>query len=205
MRKILFSIIIVLLAVGTYFLLVEGLSIGNLHVYSISGIQELGDSLNNKIDQATELTTVTYKSENQSLNDALESLQSKREEYENKLATSNQEEIEKAETTKKLEIQYVWAIIGNYATSNGLKLTLNLKNTSTGLTGQKDLDFILEGTYNGIKNFLYNLEDDENLGFKIEDFSLVPIVQASNNGDSGSTATILQAKFSVKGINVELS
>lgn len=204
MRKILFSIIIVLLAIGSYFFLVNGISIGSFKLNGVKEIKQLGATLDNKIYEATELTTVTYNNTNKTLNDRLNDLQSKRKEYENKVAISSPEEITKASTKERHQIQFLWAKIGNYATKNGLKLTLDFRTSAAGVQGEKDLEFTLEGNYDGIANFLYNIEDDESLNFRIENFKLLPITVAVNNGEQATTISTLQAKFSVKEINVDL-
>lgn len=204
MRKILFSIIIVLLAIGSYFFLVNGISIGNFKLNGVKEIKQLGATLDSKIYEATELTTVTYNNTNKTLNDRLNDLQSKRKEYENKVAISSPEEIEKASTKERHQIQFLWAKIGNYATKNGLKLTLDFRASAAGVQGEKDLEFTLEGKYDGIANFLYNIEDDESLNFRIENFKLLPITVVTNNGEQATTISTLQAKFSVKEINVDL-
>lgn len=204
MRKILFSIIIVLLAIGSYFFLVNGISIGSFKLNGVKEIKQLGATLDNKIYEATELTTVTYNNTNKTLNDRLNDLQSKRKEYENKVAISSPEEITKASTKERHQIQFLWAKIGNYATKNGLKLTLDVRTSAAGVQGEKDLEFTLEGSYDGIANFLYNIEEDESLNFRIENFKLLPITVAVNNGEQATTISTLQAKFSVKEINVDL-
>lgn len=204
MRKVLFSIIIVLLAIGSYFFLLNGISIGAFKINGVKEIRQLGVTLDEKVYKATELTTVTFNSSNKTLNDTLNELQSKRKEYENKVALSSDEEVMQASVKEKHEIQFLWAKIGNYATKNGLKLTLDFRGSATGVEGEKDLDFTLEGSYKGITNFLYNVEDDENLKFRIENFKLLPITVTNNNGEQVTTSSTLQAKFSVKELNVDL-
>ena len=50
MRKILISILIVLLLILAYFVAFQGISIGSFKVLSADGISELNDSLTAKID-----------------------------------------------------------------------------------------------------------------------------------------------------------
>ena len=205
MRKLLFSLIIVLLAVGTYFFLSDGITIGAFDVKGIKSIQDLSTTLDNKVAEATELTTIEFNGANKTLNNAISDLQTKRMEYEDKVAISNEDTVKKASTKEKYEIQYLWTIIGNYATADGVKLTVDFRVSSEGAEGEKDLDFTLEGAYTKIIKFLYDIEDDENLsGFRIEDFRLLPIKPSSADKEAGSAVSNLQAKFSVKGINVDL-
>lgn len=204
MRKILFAIIIVLLGVGAYFLLMEGLAVAGFEVNGVKAIQTLGTNLDDKIAEATELTTVSFNNANKELKNALTELQATRKNYESKVAMSTDEEVKKASTKEKHEIQFLYAKIGNYATANGLKLTLDFKVSISGMQGEKDIDFTLEGAYQGITKFLYNIEDDEDLGFRVENFKIVPITVAKNDGDQVSNVSTLQAKFTVRGINVDL-
>lgn len=204
MRKLLFTIVIILLAIGTYFFLLNGLSIGGFEINGVKEIRQLGDTLDDKIQKATELTTLNYNTANKELNNSLTELQSKRKEYENKVAQSTDEEVRKASTKEKHEIQFLWAQLGNYATKNGLKLTLDFRASSSGIENEKDLDFALEGSYRGITNFLYDLEDDQTLQFRIQNFKLLPVTITNNNGEQVTTTSTLQAKFSVKELNVNL-
>lgn len=205
MRKILIGIIIILLAIGTYMFLINGVSLGKLKVYGVKEIQSLGKTLDDKVNKASELVNIDFNNANKNLNNSLTELQSKRKEYENKIATSNPEDIKNAMTTETHEIQFLWTKLGNYATKNGLKLTLDLKNSSAGVANEKDLDFTIEGSYLGVTNFLYSIEDDEKLEFRVEDFKLIPVSVTTNNGEQATTTSSLQAKFSVKAINVNLS
>lgn len=84
------------------------------------------------------------------------------------------------------EIAFLWTEIGNYAREEGLVINLKVKTTgATALTeslgyGLYTLDFTIEsGSYVGISDFLYKLEEDDRLGFEIRNYYMT----------SGSTAT----------------
>lgn len=205
MRKILIGIIIILLAIGTYMFLVNGVSFGVFKINGVKEIQSLGKTLDEKVNNATELVNIDFNTANKTLNDSLTQLQSERNSYENKVASSDSTQLAEALKKETHEIQFLWAKLGNYATKNGLKLTLDFKNSSTGVGNEKNLDFTLEGGYLGVTNFLYSIEDDEQLNFRVENFKLIPVSVTTNNGEEAQTTTSLQAKFSVKEINVNLS
>ena len=57
----------------------------------------------------------------------------------------------------------------------------------------KNLNFTAVGKYMAIMDFVSSLEDDSELGFRIEDFHMVPATDGTN----------LQATFSVTGIRVK--
>lgn len=204
MRKILFIIIILLLSFGAYTVILDGITMGPININGVKNISKLSDELEEKIYDASVLTDVKYKEANIALSNALNSLQSKREEYESKVSLSDEEDIRRAMTTEKHEIQFLWAKIGNYATKNGLKLTLNILEGDQGSQGEKNLEFTLEGAYKGITNFLYNLEDDSRLKFRIRGFNILPITVERKNGDEVEVYTTLQAKFYVNEVNIDL-
>ena len=52
MRKLLISILLVLLIVLAYFTIFEGIAIGDFEILSASGIVELNDDLTTKIEEA---------------------------------------------------------------------------------------------------------------------------------------------------------
>ena len=80
----------------------------------------------------------------------------------------------------------MWTIIGNYATKNGVKLTLDIKSTNT--SDVYDLNFKVQGKYVGITDFIYNLEDDDELKFEISDFK----ISSQNDETKANTNTIAQ-------------
>lgn len=84
------------------------------------------------------------------------------------------------------EIAFLWTEIGNYAKEEGLVIKLKVKKTeTTELTktlgyGLYTLEFTIEdGSYVGISDFLYKLEEDDRLAFEIRNYYMT----------SGSTAT----------------
>ena len=205
MRKLLIMIIIFLLAVATYFFFVDGVALGDYEVLGYYGIKQLSDNLDTKVDQATRLTTLDFKNSMNDLNQSLEDLAAERKRYEEKVAVSSNEDIDKASQTENYLIEFLWVRIGNYATENRVVLKLDVTNSSSGGAEQKDLNFTVNGSYNGITDFIYDLEDDQKLQFKIEDFKLVPVTAGTEKNEGGSqTASALQATFSVKELDIKL-
>lgn len=195
MRKFLFAVLAILILVLVFFLVRDGLSIGNIRILGIKGIQALNGQVDLKIAEATELTQVKFNSENKNLNDALEEVATEREKYERVLAQSSEEDIQEALTKEKYEIEKLWISIGNYADEHNVKVNLQITNSSSGISEVKDLRFTVNGSYVGITDFIYDLEDDPELEFKIENFNMVPDVEKSN----------LKSTFVVKDVNVNIS
>lgn len=195
MRKFLIVVVTILILILAFFFIRDGLNVGNIHVLGIFGVQELNHDLDDKLVKAKELTNVKFQEENNNLNNALTQAVKLREQYERVLQQSNSEDISDILKTEKYEIEKLWIVIGNYAEDHKVKVNLQITNSSSGVSEVKDLDFTVNGSYVGITDFIYELEDDEELKFKIENFSMVPDTTNSN----------IKATFTVKDVNVNIS
>ena len=93
--------------------------------------------------------------------------------------------------TEKYEIEFLWTKLGNYAQDENVEIRIDVVNSSA--EGLYDLNFAIAGKYAKVADFLYDLENDSKLGFKVEDFHM----NAVENG--------VQGTFSCKeiGLNIE--
>ncbi len=194
MRKILISILIVLLLLVGYLVIFRGLNILGLEILSISGIQDKNIELNNNLEHLGTLTSIDKPKAIADLNDSLKQLQIAKEEYNDKILYSSNEDIQAASITRPYETEYLMVRLGNHAKNYGIVLRYELRQTS-GVAGEYDIYFTITGSYVGISEFISSLEKDSSLNFKIENFKLVPTTQ--------STET-LQSTFVVKAINVKV-
>ena len=192
MRKLLILVVIILLGIFSYNLVFDGIEIGKIKVASIPSVKALGENLDNKIQEATEVTTITFNNATQALNTALKNLSSEKEKYEDKVKNMTEEEIRHISEKQVYELEAIWVKLGKYAKENGVVLKLDIKAGNSGDERDKDLTFTVTGSYIGITDFVYDLEDDEKLKCKIENFKLVP---------SGSN---LQATFNVRDIAINI-
>ena len=69
MRKFLLAVLAILILVLTFFFVRDGLTLGSFKVLGIYDIKSLGEELDGKISEATELTTVKVKTENEENDD----------------------------------------------------------------------------------------------------------------------------------------
>lgn len=194
MRKFLLAVLAILILVLTFFFVRDGLALGNFKVSGVYDIKSQGEELDGKISEATELTTVKVKTENEELEKSLVEVETQKQKYEKILAQTSKKDLEEALKKEQYEIEKLWISVGNYAKEHGVVVNMQITNGASGITGVKDLNFIVNGSYVGITEFVYDLEDDEELGFKIESFKLIPDKEKSN----------LKATFSVKDIYVNI-
>ena len=187
MKKLLISIIIILLLGLCYVVGTKGIKAGALKLDSIKDIQAASENLEEKFDESKEISAQTYPTSIDDFDKVVKELKIAKQQYEAKTAGDPD-----ASTSlgviqvDKYNIEYLWTIIGNYATKNGVKLTLDIKSTNT--SDVYNLNFKVQGKYVGITDFIYNLEDDDELKFEINDFK----ISSQNDETNTNTTTIVQ-------------
>ena len=192
MRKILISILIVLLLVLAYFTIFQGISLGNLKVSSVSEIIQLNDELNLKIEEANTKIKNDLQNKQNELFENVDVLSKNKEEYYKLANISTENEINEANTEEIYNSEYLWIKIGRHAKKERVIPKMDVKTSSTGDSSLKDLGITIEGSYYGIIDFVSALESDSDLNFRIEDFKLLP---------SGEN---LIATFNVTGLKIKV-
>lgn len=191
MKKVLISILIILLVVLAYFAIFNGLSLGNLKILSVEEIIQANDDLTNNIEQAKSLLKKDYPSKKEELSASVTDLMNKKEEYFKLAKISSDKEITKANTEETYLIEYLWTRIGNHATSKGVNIEIRTGAGDVAEANVKNLSITAKGYYVGIMDFVSILENDDKLNFKIENFKMI------QEGD------ILTATFVVRNIRVK--
>lgn len=192
MRKVLIILIIILLLALGYVVTFQGIEIGNFKIWSIKQLAESSENINSKIEEINSLIDVQYPKKISDLKTASNNMKTAKEEYLNYTNLSSDEEILKAMQEESYSIEFLWAKIGNHATSQGVNLKIEIISSSTGANNVNDINFTVQGTYIGITNFIYAIENDEELNFRIQNFKLLP-----HDGN------VLQGTFTVKNIAIQ--
>ena len=191
MKKVLISILIILLVILAYFAIFNGLSFGNIKILSVGEIIEANDNLIYNIEQANALLKKDYPSKKEELAASVTDLLNKKEEYFKLAKISTDTQITKANTEETYLIEYLWTRIGRHATSKGVNLWINENTGDTGEANIKNLSFTAKGYYVGIMDFISALENDDKLNFKIENFKMV------------QEEEILSATFNVRNVRIK--
>lgn len=193
MKKILSSVLIVLLIVLAYFVMFKGISIASIKVLSINQIIESNDELTNKIAETNSLLKKDYVAKKENLSNEVSKLLDKKEEYFNLAKISTEGELSKANTEETYLIEYLWTRVGRHATNKGVNLKMDVMTADAGDNNIKNLAFNVQGQYVGIIEFIYALEDDSELNFKIDSFKMAP---------NGTNSTLL-ATFYVNNVRIK--
>jgi len=191
MKKVLISILIILLIVLAYFAIFNGLSFGDIKILSVEQIIEANDKLTYDIEQTNALIKKEYPSKEGELYTSVDELLAKKDEYFTLAKVSTEGEITKANTEETYLIEYLWTRIGRHATSKGVNLKMDVNTADAGDDNIKNLGFTVTGQYIGIIQFVSQLENDDKLNFKIENFKLT--------GSDGN----LTATFNVRSIRIK--
>lgn len=183
MRKILIGILTILLIVMAVLVITKGLTIGNFKILSVKQIIEGNDKLTAEISETEKLIRSNYPTELETLDINVSSLLAAKEEYQDLADVSTKSEINKATTVETYTVEFLWTRLGRHATAEGVYLSYTPTNNS--------IKFTVSGDYIPILSFVSAIENDSKLGFRIENFKLIP---GGNN---------LQATFETRNINIK--
>lgn len=169
MRKLLISILLILLIVMTVLCVKNGINIGPLHVLGITQIQDANGELTRKIAEAKD-TNDNYANKLTEIKDVITDLGTARQKYLQTINVSTESEIREATQTKNYTIEYLWSQVGNHATQEGVKIKFEVVSGVD--ENISNLEFTVTGNYLAITNFITELENDSTLQFTIDEFSM---------------------------------
>lgn len=195
MKKVLITVLILLLIILGGYAVFEGITIGKFSVFSYSDIIEKNAELEAKIIEASQLTSVTFPEKMSSLTKASNQLVTTRERYEDKVAYSSEEDVRRAREVRNYEVDFLFTKLGNYVSKNGIQLDLSANSKPA--AGEYNLNFTLFGKYVLISEFIRDIENDSELSFIIENFKLTPA-----QTQDGVSDEILKAEFEVTAVKV---
>lgn len=170
MRKVLISVLVGLMIIGSCFFMVNGFS--KIKVYGAKGIDQKDTIIEEKISELSDVISITYVGAETNLKQAANKLIDSKTEYENQAALSNSNSSSYASKLEAYDIDYLWTKLGNYAKDENvvIKIEVTAGSASSNLY---NLNFTVTGTYVGTTDFIYDIENDTKLGFKIDNFKMI--------------------------------
>lgn len=192
MKKLLILILIALVLALTIFTIINGLEIGGFSVWGIKTIQDENAKLDETVTQATRLASSTFPGKVSEVNASMKKLQEQKTAYQDMAAVSSSSDVQTASQLSNYTLDFLWTEIGTHATSEGVNIDISL-TAGTGGQSVYDLNFTVVGSYVGICEFIRDIEDDSDLAFKIEQFSMT----------AGESTSSLKATFVCKNIPIE--
>ena len=170
MRKVLISILVALMLIGSCFFMVNGLA--KMNIKGAKGIDEKNTEVENKISELSNVISVTYAGAEAELKQASNKLIDSKTEYENQAALSNSNNSSYASKLETYDIDYLWTKLGNYAKDENVVIKIEVTSGSAS-SNLYNLNFTVTGTYVGTTDFIYDIENDTKLGFKIDNFKMI--------------------------------
>lgn len=199
MRKILLTILTILLTLVLILCMKNGINIGALQISGFQRLADINQELTLKIQEADTKKTEYQTSVNKIKADTTDLTKVKKE-YLDLITVSTDSEIQSALQIRTYTIEYLWSQVGNHATKEGVVAKMDIGSSSLGDAAYKNLNFTITGSYLGITNFISDLENDSKLQFTIDDFDMksqqatfvvkdVKILKENTTSTSSSTKT----------------
>lgn len=188
-KKIALLLISVLFIFATYNVYNKGLTVGSIKALSYNEITTKNTELNSEISKLEALNKTQYTSTVGRLEGAESSYNTAKKTYENLAATASPAEIAEAQKEERYLLDYLWIKIGNYANSNNIKVLIDP------VIDTREINFDVSGPYISIINFIYDLENDSELAFDVNNIIM----------EGTSTSSDAKATFTVSNVLVELS
>ena len=195
MKKLLILILIALLLALAGIVAFNGVVIGSIEILGIRGIQDRSAELDEKIQEAGKLAQKDYQQAVKDVEDNSKKLQDTKQEYEEMTAVSSASDVESAAQLETYEIETLWVKLGNHATNEGTTMKMDVTKGSNTTQNTYNLNFTVNGSYISITDFISDIENDDTLGFKIEEFKMVP-----SGSDSNLQATFVCKDIAIKEI-----
>lgn len=193
MRKVLIGILLVVLLAIFAGMVISGIDIGSTSIgYSVQNIIDKNYELDNDIVSLETKITQEYGAAKTELDSSFKKLQTEKQSYQDTITYTSEEDIQAANQTEEYKLDYLWTNIGLYATKNNVTMKADLTYGSSGVPNQYNISFTAMGEYLSLSEFVYAIEKDPNLGFRIEEFALVPYSEEQ-----------LQASFIIKNVSID--
>ena len=133
-------------------------------------LKDKDEEIDSSNAQLSDLVGTKYPSAVKTLESSAETMQKTKSEYENKALLLSDKD--RHMQTEQYEIEFLWTKIGNHAKDNDVDIKIEV--TASQISGRYDLNFTVTGDYPDVTQFIYDIENDSKLGFKVEKFKMKP-------------------------------
>lgn len=186
-----------------------------MEIASIIGLSEKSKNLDTSISELKQMKEITFVETTEQLEDATQKLIQQKQQYTSLIGASSDEEITSTIQSQRYEVEYLWVKLGNHATKNGITLKMDIVNGGASQNKLYNLKFTASGNYVNLTEFIYEVENDSTLGFKIENFKLLPsgvdntAQKEEKEENKGNTTKVLDynnlvSTFLVKNVYIDL-
>ncbi len=205
MRKVVLTIVLLVLLFGCYEVVFNEASVVRKYVASVSQLEMASRKLDTQLAQLEKSSDSDYAQKKKELTQIIENYRTTKQEYEQVVSELSDQtadaliKMQENDLKDIYDVDFLWTIIGNYATEEGINLKFDvnrnvssassLNNTSTNYV-ICDLQFVITGKYINLADFIRDIEDDDRLNFEINDFDM-----QKSGSDLQVTLTVREIKI----------
>lgn len=179
-KKIALLLISVLFIFGTFNVYKKGFTFSSINALSYEEITKKNTELNTAISTLNNLNKTEYGAIVSKLESAESNFNQNKKAYENLAASASEKDIAEANKEEKYLLDYLWIKVGNYANENDIKVLIDPD------TNNRLVNFDVSGSYISIINFIYDLENDAELAFDVDNI----IMEGAGNANTKATFTV---------------
>lgn len=192
MKKIIIGLMIVLLIGLLAFCITVGFNkyFKKIEAYNVYQLMEETKNMNQQIETAENQKKVNYPKALNNVETSYKAFKAEQQKYRDKLEVS----------TYVYKVEKLFVKLGNKATEEGVTVKMDVTSSVDG-QNMYNISFSAGGTYISIIDFISSIENDSELGFKIEDFKMIP--GKNTTEDATTVSTELIATFVCKDILIE--
>ena len=189
-RKVLLLALVIVLLIGLISSFTHGVNISlfgqNFSTNSYSTIIKESQQLVDQRATLERLNTKDFENEKTKLKSSESRFNSAKQAYDDVANNASVEEIRKANQEEKYLLDYLWIKIGTYANDSDIKVKIDPDEE------KRTINFNVSGQYIAIINFIYDLENDQELKFNVDNIVM----------QGGSSSAVTKASFVVKNVRV---
>lgn len=189
-KKILLMALCIVLLIGLVSAFLHGVNISifglGIHTDSYSSIIKKSQDMVSKREQLEKLNDRDFVSKKRLLDTSISSFENAKAQYDDVANHASVEEIRKANQDEEYALDYLWMKIGTYANDSDIKVKI-LPDAN-----KDTIHFDVSGQYIAIINFIYDLENDSELKFNVDNIVM----------QGGSSSAVTKASFTVEHVHV---
>ena len=195
MRKYVLTLILIILFLALIWVMCIGFGFGPFKIYSYPQIVKLNSYSEEIYNSLNEKNTNEFQTRKERLDTAVSEYKNIKSQFDSMVNSGAVTKTNISEYIEVYDVDYLLKVLGEYADKNKVKMQMDITKSEdqTALNNQYiigDLNFVIQGEYIPVTDFLYALENDDALAFEISEFRL------EKGGED------LQASFVVKNIPV---
>ena len=199
MRKIIMLLATICVLVLTIEIFING--IGILNINGVNKISNKNKEIDAKIIELDDCVNKEYREALDRLNNTYNLFKNDKKDYNEQVVISSLNKNSYATQNERYDLDYLLTKIGKYADDEDVILKTRIE-PSEAIEGFYHVNFMVWGTYLYTANFIYDIESDSKLGFKIDNFKMVPYYVDEHKYDEMDEETKLREKMQDEKIDV---